>query len=199
MLSTLPPHPRAVDASRPTAAYLDTYIMRDATGHWFWDDNRSTHRHNQLGHAIVAAYANSHPGRRAKKGERGTFCVARLLLEARYCGLPPRTRIACACGLPQCINPSHWDLTFPAPRYHLRSLGGVDWELTVLRHKNAKMLGRPAVISACVHVSDGPLVHFVVAVPGQPLVARCGHVVDVSGASSALVVTRLPTCEGCRS
>jgi hypothetical protein len=180
-------HPKAVDGARPTASYLEAYTVRDATSHWFWDDGRALHRHNERGQAVV-----SHRG---KSGRLGIFIVARLLLETRYEGLPPRTRVTCGCGLPQCINPSHWRVVFPPPRFRLQPVGDYGWELIVLRHADPLQVGGVLARAATIRASDGPLVHVIDAIPGQPLRARCGRVFVPA---SAVVVTALPTCEACR-
>lgn len=182
MLSTLSPHLRAPNAVRPTPSYLETYIVSDKTGHWFWDVRPYGHRHNQQGQAVVSTYADRTHG-------KGIFTVARLLLEDRYKGLPSRTKIECKCGLPQCINPTHWRLTFPQPRFRLKPLLDGGWKLV------STCDGTTLTRAACIHVTDDTVTHVVDAIPGQELRARCGRVFVLT---STVVVTMLPTCESCR-
>lgn len=177
----LQPHLNAVSKLRPTSVYLSRFILPHPTNHQFWNDGPRRHGHDtRTGQALYKI---------SRGGRSSTFYVVRLLLEDRYCGLPPRTRVVNVCALPQCVNLSHWRVTFPVPEHRLHPLLGDCWELVVAY--NDETVQR----AACVNISDRDCIHVVDAIPGRALSARCGVLID---SQHAVVVTQLPTCEGCR-
>lgn len=91
----------------PPLEYVDKYVVKDqGTEHWFWPETRRNHSHDSRGQAYLSWKVQ--PSFKTQFVSRGKYNVARLLIERARGPLKKRARVVNICGLPQCINPSHW-------------------------------------------------------------------------------------------
>lgn len=194
-MSFLSPHRKPLHRVFHDMSYVMKYTIQtsDAGSHWFWHEGRKGHRHNALGHAFLAWRVK--PTADSGWREHGDFCVARLHLAALYAAIVPRTRIASICGLPQCINPSHWRLHPPSPRWRFGRNPASGWALKRIS------TGQRAKQSVVVHVGYERVVHAMHVLPSDQ-VYYAAHVPTLCGLAVnpelATVTTAPVTClQGC--
>ena len=195
-MSFLSPHRKTLNRVFPDMSYVTKYTIQtsDAGSHWFWHDGRKGHRHNALGHAFLAWRVK--PTADSGWREHGDFCVARLHLAALYTAVVPRSRIASICGLPQCINPTHWRMIPPSPQWCFGRNPVRGWGLQRVSS------GRMATQTLVVNVGYERIVHVAHVLPSGQVYYRdrvptlCGLPMDPE---LATVTTAPVTClRGCR-
>ena len=193
---SLPAHLSPIPGVFPTLEYIQKYIVKDPEhgDHWFWHDSRRNHRHNLTGHALVTWRVKRTARNHTKL--RGEYVVARLLLEQRFGPLAPRLRIQNLCGLPQCVNPSHWQVPH-------QPVVQVPWRLAVYPAAPWRLIDKLSGVEVeavtPVRLYAYSTVHIARIEPsfrrtvGVPLTTLCGVVVDPS---VAMLVDAAVTCVG---
>lgn len=180
----------------PGLDYLSKYVDRDlASGHWFWREGRRNHLHDSRGQARVLWKVR--PTHKTSFVSEGSYSVARLLLEHAHAGLPPDFAARSVCGLPQCVNPSHWHVDSRVlVSYVLEAWGPVSWKVLDGRTRE-----EPTRAVAFRLFLPGLGTHAITTKPSfdrdptEPLSTVCGKPVVGPG---LLVVQSPVTCrEGC--
>ena len=100
-------HVNPIPGVKPPLAYLEKYVVKDPThSHWFWRDSKRNHGHDLKGQP--SDVWKDRPNSKTLFESTGRYCVARLFIEHLVGPIPARARVRSLCGLPQCVNPSHW-------------------------------------------------------------------------------------------
>lgn len=168
----LKPHAAAFQAiDQPSRDAVMRWIRLDESGHWFWSPTTAGEPHRRFNLAGQAIWS-WRPRRGRVLPFRGIFVVARLLLVYDRGPFPPRPRFVLRCGLPQCVNPAHWDPVLRPPLYHLleSSLGWRTHLIRTARPVNQALL-LPTSVAGTVHIVQFPAGHV------RQLFTTCGLVV----------------------
>ena len=192
-MATLACHAKRLNTVVPPPEYVWKYVDQGPFngGHWFWKDGRSNHGHNKRGQAYVRWKVK--PCAESGWQTHGEFTVVRLLLEQQK-PIPKGLRIACVCGLSQCVNPAHWQRTTPLVSWRFETRPDGVWQL--VRTNTGEASDRTVVV----HVMLDNVVHLV---PIAPLAQRAfGSPRSICGVSLdpqfSFVTRAALTCTGCR-
>lgn len=189
----LKPHAASwMGKTRPPIEALSRWISGQETpdDHWAWSeapDAKYSRRFNDRKQAVISWTSGP-------QFRRGLFVVVRVLLEAQEVDVTPRVRFALSCGIPQCVNPSHWRRVDPPCLWRMQALDSGVWQLVRV------VSGAPAQRELVVQARLAGVVHLVAIAPlDRRSLAAPRAVCGVELPPALIAVTTSPvTCAGCR-